>query len=96
MISTDVQKVLKTHNPEVIVVNGGGAQFLQGNPVIMTKEDIYQTYMEAQNSTIIVVHMEAVNHCLLTRKELKNFINEKGLSDNILVPSDGEISHFLI
>lgn len=38
-----------------------GAQFLQGNPVIMTKEAIYQT------------HMKAVNHYLLTRKELKRF-----------------------
>ncbi|UYX55625.1 MBL fold metallo-hydrolase (plasmid) [Bacillus thuringiensis] len=93
---TDVQKVLKTHNPEVIVVNGGAAQFLQGNPVIMTKEDIYQTHMEAQHSTIVVTHMEAVNHCLLTRKELKDFINEKRLSNNILVPSDGEVSHFPI
>ncbi|MDA1994859.1 MULTISPECIES: hypothetical protein [Bacillus cereus group] len=50
----------------------------------MTKEAIYQ------------IHMEAVNHYLLTRKELKDFINEKGLSNNILVLSDGEVSHFPI
>ncbi|MDA1635238.1 hypothetical protein PDK11_20560 [Bacillus cereus] len=41
-------------------------------------------------------YMEAVNHYLLTRKELRDFISKKGLSNNILVPSDGEVSHFLI
>jgi len=91
---SDVQNAIKIHRPEVIVVNGGAAQFLQGDPIIMTKEDIYQTYMEAKQSTIIVSHMEAVNHCLLTRKELKSFIDEKGLSKNILVPNDGESISF--
>lgn len=87
---SDVQDAIKTHTPEVIVVNGGAAQFIQGDPIIMTKEDIYETYMHAQHSTIIVSHMESVNHCLLTRKELKAFIAEKELSGNILVPDDGQ------
>ncbi|MGG3888221.1 MBL fold metallo-hydrolase [Metabacillus fastidiosus] len=90
----DVQNAIHDHNPEVIVVNGGAAQFLQGKPITMTKEDIFQTYIASQNSTIIVSHMEAVNHCLLTRKELKNFISEKGGSNNILVPDDGESLSF--
>lgn len=90
----DVQNAIKTHNPEVIVVNGGAAKFLQGDEIIMTKEDIYQTYMESPQSTIIVSHMEAVNHCFLTRKALRNFIDEKGLSSSILVPNDGEIISF--
>lgn len=90
----DVQNAINLHHPEMIIVNGGAAQFLQGDPIIMTKEDIYQTYMEAKHSTIIVSHMEAVNHCLLTRKELRKFIAEKGLSNKILVPNDGESISF--
>ena len=91
---SDVQDAIKTHKPEVIVVNGGAAQFLLGDPIIMTKEDIYETYMNAQHSTIIVSHMETVNHCLLTRKELKAFIDEKELSGHILVPDDGQSYSF--
>ncbi|GIN85820.1 UPF0173 protein YddR [Heyndrickxia sporothermodurans] len=86
----DVQHAIRHHHPEIIVVNGGAAQFLQGDPITMNKEDIYQTYLEAQQSTIIVSHMESVNHCLLTRQELKLFIAEKGLCNQILVPNDGE------
>ncbi|MNI64071.1 metal-dependent hydrolase [compost metagenome] len=86
----DVKDAIHLHRPEVIIVNGGSAQFLQGTPITMNKEDIYRTYTEAPQSTIIVSHMEAVNHCLLTRQELTSFIEEKGLMANILVPSDGE------
>ncbi|KEQ24300.1 MBL fold metallo-hydrolase [Paenibacillus tyrfis] len=91
---SDVKDALNQHNPEVIVVNGGAAQFLQGDAIIMNKEDIYQTHLEAPQSTIIVSHMEALNHCLLTRQELKAFIDEKGLSNSILVPNDGESFSF--
>jgi L-ascorbate metabolism protein UlaG (beta-lactamase superfamily) len=90
----DVEDSIRLHHPEVIIVNGGAAQFLQGDPIIMTKEDIYQTYLEAPLSTIIVSHMEALNHCLLTRSELKAFLDEKELSKHILVPNDGESISF--
>ena len=86
----DVEEAIHLHRPEVIIVNGGSAQFLQGDPITMGKEDIYRTYKEAPQSTIIVSHMEAVNHCLLTRQDLARFIEEKGLTANILVPADGE------
>ncbi|UVI30985.1 MBL fold metallo-hydrolase [Paenibacillus spongiae] len=86
----DVAEAIHLHHPEVILVNGGSAQFLQGDPITMNKEDIYRTYREAPESTIIVSHMESLNHCLLTRQELTGFIQEKGLTANILVPADGE------
>ncbi|MCQ6563324.1 MBL fold metallo-hydrolase [Paenibacillus mendelii] len=87
---SDVEEAIDNHHPEVIIVNGGAAQFLQGDPITMGKEDIYRTYMAAPQSTIIVSHMEAVNHCLLSRRELTGFIEEKGLTSHIVVPADGE------
>ena len=85
-----VQEVIKTHKPEVIVVNAGDNQFLEGGSLVMGKEDVYEVYKAAPNSKIISVHMEAVNHWTLSRKELKSFSQEKGISSNIFVPDDGE------
>jgi L-ascorbate metabolism protein UlaG (beta-lactamase superfamily) len=85
-----VQDVIETHKPEVIVVNGGDNQFLQGGSLVMGKEDIYEVYKAATNAKIISVHMEAINHWILSREELKGFANEKGISSNVLVPDDGE------
>ncbi|MGH1280479.1 MBL fold metallo-hydrolase [Bacillus basilensis] len=86
----EVQKVIDTHKPEIIVVNGGDNQFFEGGSLIMDKEDIYKVYKAAPNSQVIVVHMEAVNHWNLSREELKSFINEKGISSTVSVPDDGE------
>ncbi|EMY8535076.1 MULTISPECIES: MBL fold metallo-hydrolase [Bacillus] len=86
----EVQKVIDTHKPEIIVVNGGDNQFFEGGSLIMDKEDIYKVYKAAPNSQVIVVHMEAVNHWNLSREELKSFINEKGISLTVSVPDDGE------
>ena len=85
-----VQEVIETHKPEVIVVAGGDNQFLEGGSLVMGKDDIYEMSKAAPNAKIISNHMEAVNHWTLSREELKSFSNKKGMSDNILVPDDGE------
>ncbi|CAH8712957.1 MBL fold metallo-hydrolase [Paenibacillus thiaminolyticus] len=86
-----VQAAIDTHQPELIIVNGGAAQFLAGGPITMTADDIYKTHQAAPQAKIIVVHMESLNHCLLTREKLKRFINEKQISSHIMVPCDGDI-----
>ncbi|MGX6443531.1 MBL fold metallo-hydrolase [Neobacillus sp. K501] len=89
-----VQEVIETHKPEIIVVNGGDNQFLQGGSLVMGKEDINEVYKAAPNAKIISVHMEAVNHWTLSRAELKSFIEENGMTSNVLVPDDGDSYSF--
>lgn len=89
-----VGEVIDTHKPEIIVVNGGDNQFLEGGSLVMGKDDIYAVYQAAPEAKIISVHMEAVNHWTLSREELKSFINEKGISANVFVPDDGESYSF--
>ncbi|MEF2098333.1 MBL fold metallo-hydrolase [Bacillus sp. CFBP9009] len=85
-----VQEVIDTNKPEIIAVNGGNNQFFEGGSLIMGKEDIYEVYKSAPNAQIIVSHMEAVNHWTLSKNELKNFLDEKGISSTVLIPDDGE------
>ncbi|QJC87444.1 MBL fold metallo-hydrolase [Bacillus inaquosorum] len=89
-----VQEEIDTHQPDIIVVNGGDNQFFEGGSLVMGKEDIYETYKAAPKAKIIVSHMEAVNHWGLSREELKSFIHEKGISSRVLVPDDGESYSF--
>ncbi|MEC1671725.1 MBL fold metallo-hydrolase [Bacillus mojavensis] len=89
-----VQEEIDTHQPEIIVVNGGDNQFYEGGSLVMGKEDIYETYKAAPNAKIIVSHMEAVNHWGLSKEELKSFIKEKGIASDVLVPEDGESYSF--
>ncbi|TYP73234.1 MBL fold metallo-hydrolase [Paenibacillus methanolicus] len=85
-----VQAEIAAHQPDVIAVNGGDNQFLQGGSLVMGKDDIYEVHKAAPEATIIATHMEAVNHWTLSRAELRDFIAEKGIASRVLVPEDGE------
>ncbi|WP_350020047.1 MBL fold metallo-hydrolase [Priestia flexa] len=89
-----VKENLSAHQPDVIVVNGGDNQFLEGGSLVMGKEDILHVHQFAPKATIISVHMEAVNHWTLSRAKLKLFANEKQFSSHLLVPEDGEAYSF--
>ena len=86
----EVEEALLVHRPDVIVVNAGAAQFLEGDPITMTAEDVAQVCRAAPEARVIAVHMEAINHCLLTRADLAEALDERGLAGRIEIPADGE------
>jgi L-ascorbate metabolism protein UlaG (beta-lactamase superfamily) len=85
-----VKNIINKNKPEVIIVNGGDNQTYESSSLIMNEFDIYQVAKEAPNSKIIVVHMEAVTHWNLSRNRLKQFLNEKELENQVLIPDDGD------
>lgn len=86
-----VERVLQMYRPRWIVLNAGAAQFLQGDPITMTSEDVIKVSQQAPWAMVIVVHMEVVNHCSLTRSALKQQLLQAGLDQRVLVPADGQI-----
>ncbi|WP_341200971.1 MBL fold metallo-hydrolase [Planomicrobium okeanokoites] len=90
----EVQKTIDAHNPEIIVVNAGDNQFLQGGSLVMKEDDVYEVHKAAPDAKIISVHMEAVNHWNLSRKDLQKFGEEKDMSSNLIVPNNGESNSF--
>ena len=88
-----IDEIIKTHQPEVIVVNGGG-NVLMGEMLVMGKEDILKVHKVKPNATIISIHMEAMNHWTLSREELRSFAEENGFIGSLLVPEDGEEYQF--
>jgi L-ascorbate metabolism protein UlaG (beta-lactamase superfamily) len=86
-----IEKTIENYSPDVIIVNAGGARFQFGEPITMTTEGVLQVAQKSKpDAKVIVVHMEAVNHCYLTRKELVQALKGKGLSQKCFVPNDGE------
>lgn len=78
-----VEETLERFAPDMVVLNGGEAQFDQDKPITMGIEDI-SAVRAATDATVVVVHMEAINHCLLSRDELRSE------TENVLVPEDGK------
>jgi L-ascorbate metabolism protein UlaG (beta-lactamase superfamily) len=79
---SDVEEAIAQHEPRVAVVNGSSARFLEGDPIVMTAADVREVV--ARVPTVVVVHLEAINHCLDTRAEVRAAVPEA------LVPEDGE------
>jgi L-ascorbate metabolism protein UlaG (beta-lactamase superfamily) len=87
---TELEDALREHMPDVIVLNAGAAQFNVGDPITMTAEDVMRVAAAVPKATIIAVHMDTINHCLLTRDILTKTVADAGLSDRVLIPGDGE------
>lgn len=85
-----VQEALSMHQPEVIVLNAGDNQFLEGGSLVMGKEDVHAVYKAAPDAQIVAIHMEAVNHWALSREELKQYAEEQGMAAKLAVPNDGD------
>ncbi|SOD18203.1 MBL fold metallo-hydrolase [Nitrosomonas ureae] len=85
-----VEDNLKKYHPDVVVLNSCDAQVIGNESIIMGKQDVYEVYKAAPDATIIASHMESVNHATLSRKELREFLSEKGMMQRVLVPEDGE------
>jgi L-ascorbate metabolism protein UlaG (beta-lactamase superfamily) len=90
----EVQEAIDRHRPEVIVVNSGAAQFLAGGPITMTAEDVIRVCRAAPAATVVAVHLGALNHCLLTRAELGQALDEAGFLSQVRIPADGETLTF--
>ena len=86
----EVGKVIEQHQPEVIVVNAGDNQFVEGGSLVMGAEDVLAVHEAAPTARILSVHMEAVNHWALSRTDLRTFAVEHHFSSQLVVPEDGE------
>lgn len=86
---SEVQQAIQQFRPAVIVVNAGAAGFLEGDPITMTAADVLSVCRAAPQAKVVAVHMEAINHCLLTRQELAAQVQSAG-TRQVLIPNDGD------
>jgi len=77
-----VEETIERFRPRVAIVNAGGASFLEGGLIVMGVDDVRETV--ARVPVVVAVHLEALNHCHLTRAELAAAV------PRAVIPRDGE------
>ena len=85
----EVAAAIDAHRPDAVVVNAGAARFLEGDPIVMTADDVVAVARHAPDTRIVAVHLEALNHCPLTRADLHQRLHDEGLTERVTVPEDG-------
>ena len=90
-----VEVALRTYNPDIIVMNTGYAMVngINGS-LIMGKDDILRMYKTMPEAKIIAVHMDAVNHTMVSSEEVRELVREHGLNDRVYVPRESETLSF--
>lgn len=92
----NVEDALTRYQPDVVFLNTGYAQVngFDGS-IIMGKDDVARAYRFSPKASIVGIHMESVNHAMLTREELRTFIDAQKLDTRrVLVPNDGQSYRF--
>lgn len=85
-----VEAALRQYQPDVVVLNAGWAHIIGVGAIIMGSEDLLRTHRIVPQARIIASHMEAVNHCLLTRAQLREYVDINQFGDAVSIPQDGE------
>jgi L-ascorbate metabolism protein UlaG (beta-lactamase superfamily) len=86
----EVEEALRTFRPNIAVLNVGAAQFLQAGAITMTADDVITVCQNAPETQVIAVHMDAINHCMLTRSDLALQLESSRLTERVAIPRDGE------
>lgn len=85
----EIEDNLKTINPDIVITNSGGAVFMGKTRILMDEEETIKVAKTVPGAKVIAVHMEALDHCKVTRESLKAAVIAAGA--DILVPGDGEV-----
>ncbi len=85
----EMADVLERHAPEIVIAFAGAARFLDRRRITMDLCHLGRILRRLPEATIVVVHMEALNHCLLTRAQVRKWADEEGFGNRVLIPDDG-------
>jgi len=90
VLDEDVKKAVSAFDPDVIIVNSGGAMIGGSNRILMDAAETVELAKLAPRATVVAVHMEALDHCTVTRAALRAAADAAGLGGRIVIPADGE------
>jgi L-ascorbate metabolism protein UlaG (beta-lactamase superfamily) len=93
IMTDDVRACLRQHLPDVSVIPAGGARLAIGGEIIMGLEDAIE-FGKLNPGMTVANHLEALDHCVVTRSVLRRAAQVEGISNRFFIPFDGESLSF--
>lgn len=93
VLTEDVRRVLVEDRPDVAVVAAGRARLDIGQPLLMNEKDLLE-FIDLAPGLVVANHLEALNHCPVTREGLRALLGDQGWTQKVLIPEDGECLRF--
>lgn len=89
ILTDEIRNFVSARQPDFIVAPTGKAQMNLGAPLLLTESDIVELGHLASGK-IIANHMEALDHCRISRGQLLDLLRKNNLTNKFLIPADGE------
>ncbi|MGM0539771.1 MAG: MBL fold metallo-hydrolase [Thermodesulfobacteriota bacterium] len=90
-----VQQTIREFSPDIIVTHSCGAAFPEQEPIVMDCRQTLAVAEAAPQAVVVAVHMEALDHCWVTRNMLRRKADQGSIGrSRLLIPEDGEILAF--
>ena len=89
ILSPELEAFVVQQQPDIIVAPAGGARFDVGGEIIMGVDDILGLLRIAKGR-VVANHLEALDHCPVSRRQLRDAADSAGLGQRLLIPDDGQ------
>lgn len=89
ILTDDIREFLHVNKPDCIVAPTGKAQFDIGAPLLLNEKEILELASLSEGK-IIANHMDALDHCRITRLDLIALLKKHDLLQMFHIPNDGE------
>ena len=90
MLTPTVRHVLAELQPDLAVLAAGRASLDWGKPILMPLNEMLE-FVQLAPGKVIATHMEALNHCPVTRAQFRGAMIQAGLIDKVFIPDDGNV-----
>ncbi|MEO0478219.1 MAG: hypothetical protein AAF196_01935 [Planctomycetota bacterium] len=91
--SASVEDAIESLRPDVIVAPAGAANFGKGPDILFPLDETIELVRRAPGQ-VILNHLEAVDHCPVTREGLAARLRSEDLLDKAWIPQDGETREY--
>jgi L-ascorbate metabolism protein UlaG (beta-lactamase superfamily) len=93
ILTSTVKNFVQTIQPDISLIPAGGARFDLGGDIIMGLEESIE-FGEISKGKIIANHLESLDHCPVSRKEIRSEIKNRSWKNRFYTPDDGETLEF--
>ncbi len=86
-----VKNTIDKFKPDIIITHSGGAKIPGYEYIIMDAEQTLTTLNASQDAVVVAIHLEALDHCHVSRETLRQMADAAGISPSrLMIPKDGE------
>lgn len=92
ILTDEVRRTIERYKPDVILTHSCGAVWgKEKTLILMDAAQTVQICRDFPASLVVAIHMEAVDHATITRRDLQTARDAAGIpAERLLIPRDGE------